>query len=827
MKLLIILSCLAATALAQYLPLVSENDSWRYSADGSDQGSAWKESEFDDSEWAVGIGEFGYGDGDEETLLDPPPGTITTYFRRSFSIPNPSTYHGLRVRLKRDDGAVIWINGVPQVLSNFSDGLPSFNTPASTMISGAAESQYATFILDATVLRAGKNVIAVELHQAANDEGDASFAFTLEGLIHSNVTRGPYLNSGTPTGVVIRWRTNIPAASVVNFGSAPNLLTNTVSDPFETTEHTVTLTGLTPDTRYFYAIADAAHVLSGADANTFFDTAPLAGTAKPTRIWVLGDSGTSGGSQTSPARQVANAYKNSPSFKHPDVWLMLGDNAYGSGFDSQYQAAVFDTYPDFLRNCILWSTMGNHETYNGLSPLPYYEIFNFPTNAEAGGIPSGSEHYYSFDRANIHFVCLDSMTNELRAPNSPMAQWLESDLSATTQKWIIAFYHHPPYTKGTHNSDTEFEHVEMRTNIQLILEAGGVDLVLGGHSHSYERSCLLNGHYGHSSTLVPSMKIDPGTGNGNGSGAYGKDPGANHGAVYTVAGHSGSAGGSYGLRHPANVIGLAVMGSFFIDVDGDRLDATMIDINGNLRDSFTISKAPLVTVSASASATAENGGAPVNITVSRTRGLEQAWTVPMDLTGSAQAGIDFTGAPSSVSLDVGVTSVSFQISPQPDSLAEGTETATVGVQSGSRWRTSTASRAEFSLIDPPMQNWLFANFGSNAGNPAIAGPLADPDGDGLPNLMERALGQSPLAPSTSPQLRLVDGYVTLEYFEATGTGDLTFTVKASANLIEWTTDNLVEIERVAESGGTRVKVRDSAPPNGSSQRFLRLDVTGP
>ena len=71
---------------------------------------------------------------------------------------------------------------------------------------------------------------------------------------------------------------------------------------------------------------------------------------------------------------------------------------------------------------------------------------------------------------------------------SPMAIWLRSDLAVTTNRWLVAFWHHPPYTKGSHDSDAEAELIEMRQNIVPILEAGGVDLVLSGHSHSYERS---------------------------------------------------------------------------------------------------------------------------------------------------------------------------------------------------------------------------------------------------------------------------------------------------------------------------------------------------
>ena len=122
-----------------------------------------------------------------------------------------------------------------------------------------------------------------------------------------------------------------------------------------------------------------------------------------------------------------------------------------------------------------------------------------------------------------------------------MMTWLQNDLAATNKKWIIAFWHHPPYTKGSHNSDTETELVQMRQNALPMLEAHGVDLVLTGHSHSYERSFLLDGHYGTSSTLTPAMKKDAGSGREDGTGAYEKATpigGQHEGVVYAVAGSS-------------------------------------------------------------------------------------------------------------------------------------------------------------------------------------------------------------------------------------------------------------------------------------------------
>ncbi len=268
---------------------------------------------------------------------------------------------------------------------------------------------------------------------------------------------------------------------------------------------------------------------------------------------------------------------------------MLGDNAYERGTDAEYQAAVFNMYPEMLRKSVLWPTLGNHDgasSNSGTQTGPYYESFTLPKKAEAGGIASGTEAYYSFDYGNIHFVVLDSFDSS-RSPTGAMMKWLRSDLQATNQNWIIAYWHHPPYTKGTHDSDNGAAERDMRQNALPILETYGVDLVLAGHSHNYERSFLLNGHYGVSTTLTPDMILDAGDGRTSGTGAYKKA--SDRGAVYTVAGSSGKTGGG-SLDHPAMFISLSVLGSVALTVNGNRLDAKFIRSNGSVADEFSIQK---------------------------------------------------------------------------------------------------------------------------------------------------------------------------------------------------------------------------------------------
>jgi hypothetical protein len=277
-----------------------------------------------------------------------------------------------------------------------------------------------------------------------------------------------------------------------------------------------------------------------------------------------------------------------------ELWLMLGDNAYSDGTDLEYQAAVFDMYPEMLRKAVLWPTLGNHDAASvGLQgEFPFLDIFTLPRHGEAGGLPSGTEKYYSFDYANIHFVCLDSASS-LRTPGSPMLEWLENDLAATAKDWIVAYWHHPPYSWGTHNSDYETELIEMRRYVLPLLESHGVDLVLSGHSHNYERSFLLNGYYGHSSEITSSMILNAGAGRINQDGAYEKPAGglgARQGTVYAVCGCSGEGGTFEFLRHPAMFVNDSGHGSIVLDIDGLRLDARFLRPGGEIDDYFTIIK---------------------------------------------------------------------------------------------------------------------------------------------------------------------------------------------------------------------------------------------
>lgn len=434
------------------------------------------------------------------------------------------------------------------------------------------------------------------------------------------------------------------------------------------------LTGLAPDKNYYYSVG------STISADQAFRTAPNSNKAPKdgnTHILIVGDSGTQteGGHDGEAAQVLAGfeTYNAANGGEAVDLFLALGDNAYEAGTDEQWQGAFFDIYPAILKSAYTISTIGNHEmgigkldlcffapipcgiqfipaagtsdspdpaSYDGngdLQPdgtgMPYLDIFTLPAGGESGGVPSGTEQYYSVDYGNVHVVSLDSqLTARDDTARAAMEQWLIADLANNSRDWTIVIFHHPPYSKGTNHDSDDSENSpfdrpiwDMRNEFTPVFEEYGVDVVYSGHSHSYERSYYLNGHTGTSDTfstaenaeLVEGDPANPAS--GRESEPYSQlsptSGGIDDRVVYTVAGSSGKAddgGDDFGittdeewLRHAAHIEqpfddqcgtedgcrrGLGIKGSVVIDANRNSLRARFVDVNGNVLDQFTINR---------------------------------------------------------------------------------------------------------------------------------------------------------------------------------------------------------------------------------------------
>ncbi len=423
-------------------------------------------------------------------------------------------------------------------------------------------------------------------------------------LAQTQILRGPYLQKGTSTSIQVNYRTNNSVVTKIKYGLTLGNLNNEVVGNDFVVDHYLTVPNLLPETKYYYGIYKNDSLMQG-DALNYFITPAVIGSSKKTRIWVTGDCGTGQTTQTNVLTQMENYLGTN----YLDAWILLGDNAYSNGLDLEYQTKFFEPYQNrrFMKQTVIWPSPGNHD-YGG-SPgrqvdhnVSYYAIFKVPAQAELGGVASNTPHFYSYNLHNIHFISLDSygINDGKRLSDtiaSPQVEWLKQDLAANNQKWTVVYFHHPPYTMGTHNSDTENELRYLREKLLPIFDRYKIDLVLCGHSHTYERSKPLRNYYGYENDFVSAIhNTSSSSGKYDGSSdscPYVKHSNAtNEGIVYVVAGSAGwTPGGQASFPHEALPFANKTnAGSMILEVEGNRLDAKWISENGLVDDKFTIVK---------------------------------------------------------------------------------------------------------------------------------------------------------------------------------------------------------------------------------------------
>ena len=257
------------------------------------------------------------------------------------------------------------------------------------------------------------------------------------------------------------------------------------------------------------------------------------------------------------------------------------------------QENLFDVYPSMLRKSVLFPTRGNHETATSGGVAWHFRNHTMPTGGEAGGVPSGTEAYYAFDYGNIHFVCLDSFDSN-RSSRGAMATWLRNDLEANTQTWTIAYWHHPPYSKGSHDSDTESELVEMRAELQPDPRGGrrrpgaraatatrtsgrssSTDTT-GSRTTSTRTSTWCRGATGARAATAPTGRPGP------------RRPPTRARSTWWPAARGRPKGATWTIR-PCSCRS-SELGSVVLDIDGNRLQARFLRETGEVDDTFTIIK---------------------------------------------------------------------------------------------------------------------------------------------------------------------------------------------------------------------------------------------
>jgi len=408
--------------------------------------------------------------------------------------------------------------------------------------------------------------------------------------VQSQVTgaRGAYLQVVTPNSIIMRWGTATAESDTVFYGLSADSLDQKQTEKTAVVNHRLQLDNLKPETRYYYRIQHAGKWLAQAE---WFVTAPAADRPRATRFWLWGDPGKD--REKTSTHQAGLKWLQAhrgDRVSYADLILTTGDNAYPSATNDDYTREFFIPYQDVLKNIPLWTVLGNHDARR----WTFYKLFERPTEGEAGGLASHSEHYFSFNYGYAHFIMLDNHHYDLSA-NTPMTEWLRQDVQQTKAKWVIVMFHHPPYTGGTYDSDNEKQSrgrmKKTRENLLPVFEQLGVDLVINGHSHVYERSHLLHCHYGLSNTFADWMIMNAGDQH-DGMLQYTKAPQFAQGmtgTMYMVLGSSGE-GNKRNIEHPALPVTSAKAGTIVLDIDAKTLTSRYITADGSEEDPFQIIK---------------------------------------------------------------------------------------------------------------------------------------------------------------------------------------------------------------------------------------------
>ncbi|NOZ60916.1 MAG: hypothetical protein GXO74_04475 [Calditrichaeota bacterium] len=266
---------------------------------------------------------------------------------------------------------------------------------------------------------------------------------------------GPYLQRPTPDGISILWETDNPASGKVVFGLQAESLSDTLSEDSTATFHHIRLSGLEPNTVYYYRCfwaGDSTEVFS-------FKTAPD-NDETPFRICVVGDSRSNPKIFHRICEQIEK-YK-------PDIILHSGDLVAAGDHIEQWKPQFFDPAKKLISHIPIYTALGNHERRAGY----YYQHFTIHQ-----GMP-----YWSADYGSVHIIGLDS--NEDGSPNSEQYKWLVQDLKKSKDKpWRIVMFHHPIF-----HAHPKRPVYDIRYYWSPLFIENEVQLVVTGHDHYYLRT---------------------------------------------------------------------------------------------------------------------------------------------------------------------------------------------------------------------------------------------------------------------------------------------------------------------------------------------------
>lgn len=272
--------------------------------------------------------------------------------------------------------------------------------------------------------------------------------------------RPPYVQSVTGTAAGIAFDTTAKGNGWVEFGPTRELGRKTTGA--HASRHYLRLQDLEPGSLVYYRVGVGDTPLTEVSR---FHTAAAPGAEFS--FAAIGDCGAGFGAQ----RPIAERMQADD----PEFVVVTGDVVYERGTQEEYDVKFFPVYRTLLGRAPWWPSLGNHDVRTA-DGAPYLKNWYLPNN----------ERWYSFDWGDVHFVALDS--NAEFGEGTPQDRWLARDLAESQCAWKVVYFHHPPYTNSNHEPSKS-----VRRAWVPLFEKHGVQLVLNGHNHVYERTKPIRG----------------------------------------------------------------------------------------------------------------------------------------------------------------------------------------------------------------------------------------------------------------------------------------------------------------------------------------------
>ncbi|GHC11140.1 LamG-like jellyroll fold domain-containing protein [Cerasicoccus arenae] len=502
---------------------------WKYLDDGSDQGTAWSAVAFDDSAWATGAAQLGFGDGDEETVLsygsDDQNKHITYYFRTHFDVADIDAVKSLDFGILRDDGVIVYLNGQEVIRDNMPAGAIDYQTFSSEIISGSAESNFYEFTVEPDYLVVGDNVLAVEIHNRDGTSSDLGFDLFLN-LVSLLDPNAPIFNNqeiDAPDGR----SGDAYAASIADQASdadGDEMFFSKVSgsdwltiDPDGSLSGTpgVTDVGLNV---FIVAVTDNDDGRTTAELHIFVDEpaelarASMPGNDEALVFGVIPDTqGSTNGVPVDEASAIAAQF-----IAHaPKFIIHVGDITDGNSSNGDTKFAQLEDLKALLVNPLAengigyYPVRGNHDSnaYQHTSSNVSAWAAAFPYLFSGDGavidpsdVPGGSESSpnnsnfcYVYDAGHDTFFVAVDQWNGGAAEN--YSNWVAEKFaeirSTNPSAHIFGFSHSGLFASALHPAMSEF----VSGGSEPYIEAGKqyeIDGWFSGHNHIYDRSMAIN-----------------------------------------------------------------------------------------------------------------------------------------------------------------------------------------------------------------------------------------------------------------------------------------------------------------------------------------------